>query len=99
MGNVVKGKEVKHRNRRMAALLAITAVGVLGAHKFYIGNKKAGVIHIAALFAAGLLANIVGIMLPIALVAVFSCIEGIIYALKSNEQFDEQYVCGRGAFL
>lgn len=79
-------KEVKHRSRRVAALLAIVFVGMFGAHKFYIGNKQAGVIHIIVLFVA-------------AFVGIFSCVEGIIYALKSDEEFDEQYVYGGRAFL
>ena len=91
-------KEVKHRSRRVAALLAIV-VGMFGAHKFYIGNKKAGVIHIIALFIAAFLANVIGIQLPVALVGVFSCAEGIIYALKSDDEFNEQYVYGGRAFL
>ena len=91
-------KEVKHRSRRVAALLAIV-VGMFGAHKFYIGNKKAGVIHIIALFIAAFLANVIGIQLPVALVGVFSCAEGIIYALKSDDEFIEQYVYGGRAFL
>lgn len=92
-------KEVKHRNRRVAALLAIIVVGVFGAHKFYIGNRKAGVIHIIALFVAAMLTNVVGIQLPFALLGIFTCIEGAIYALKTDEQFDEQYVYGGRAFL
>ena len=92
-------KEVKHRSRRVAALLAIVVVGMFGAHKFYIGNKKAGVIHIIALFVAAFLANAIGIELPVALVGVFSCVEGIIYALKSDDEFNEQYVYGGRAFL
>ena len=92
-------KEVKHRSRRTAALLAIIVVGMFGAHKFYIGNKKAGVIHIIALFVAAALANMIGIELPVALVGIFSCVEGIIYALKTDEQFEEQYVYGGRAFL
>lgn len=92
-------KEVKRRSRRVAALLAIIVVGMLGAHKFYIGNKKAGITHIVALFVAAMLSNAIGIELPIALVGIFSCAEGIIYALKSDEQFDEQYVYGGRAFL
>ena len=92
-------KEVKHRSRRVAALLAIVVVGMFGAHKFYIGNKKAGAIHIIALVVAAALANMIGIELPVALVGIFSCVEGIIYALKTDEQFEEQYVYGGRAFL
>ena len=91
-------KEVKHRSRRVAALLAIV-VGMFGAHKFYIGNKKAGVIHIIALVVAAFLSGVIGIQLPIALVRAFSCVEGAIYALKTDEQFEEQYVYGGRAFL
>ena len=92
-------KEVKHRSRRVAALLAIVFVGMFGAHKFYIGNKQAGVIHIIVLFVAAFLSNAIGIGLPMAFVGIFSCVEGIIYALKSDEEFDEQYVYGGRAFL
>lgn len=92
-------KEVKHRSRRVSALLAIVVVGMFGAHKFYIGNKKAGVIHIIALVVAAFLSGVIGIQLPIALVGAFSCVEGAIYALKTDEQFEEQYVYGGRAFL
>ena len=84
----------------MAALLAIVFVGMFGAHKFYIGNKQAGVIHIIVLFVAAFLSNAIGIEMPMAFVGrIFSCVEGIIYALKSDEEFDEQYVYGGRAFL
>lgn len=92
-------KEVKHRSRRVAALLAIVVVGMFGAHKFYIGNKQAGVIHIVALIVAAFLSSAIGIQLPIALVGAFSCVEGVIYALKSDEEFERQYVYGGRAFL
>lgn len=92
-------KEVRHRSRRTAALLAIVIIGMFGAHKFYIGNKQAGVIHVIALFVAAFLSNAIGIQLPVALVGVFSCVEGAIYALKTDEQFEEQYVYGGRAFL
>ena len=91
-------KEVKHRSRRVAALLAIV-VGMFGAHKFYIGNKRAGVIHVVALVVAAVLAGAIGIELPIALVGIFACAEGIIYALKSDDEFNEQYVYGGRSFL
>ncbi len=92
-------RKIKHRNRCVAALLAILIVGIFGAHKFYIGNWKAGIVHIVALFVALSLSNLVGIYMPFALVCIFSCIEGIIYALKSNEEFDQCYVLDRRAFL
>lgn len=92
-------KRAKQQSRRMAALLAIVVVGMFGAHKFYIGNMKAGVIQLIALFVASGLSNMVGVDLPISLAGVFACVEGTIYALKSDEEFDEQYVCGGKAFL
>lgn len=92
-------KEVRHRSRRAAALLAIVFVGMLGAHKFYIGDVKAGAIHVVALLVAALVSSAIGIELPLAAVGIFSCVEGIIYALKTDEQFDEQYVNGGRAFL
>lgn len=92
-------KEVKHRSRHVAALLAIVVVGMFGAHKFYIGNKKAGIIHIIALVVAAGLSNVAGLYLPMALIGAFSCVEGIIYALKSDDEFNDQYVYGGRAFL
>lgn len=92
-------KERKRRSRRVAALLAIVVVGMFGAHKFYIGNARAGVVHLVALFVSVPLSNAIGIELPFALVSAFSCVEGIIYALKSDDEFNEQYVHGGRTFL
>ena len=70
-------KEVKHRSRRVAALLAIVFVGMFGAHKFYIGNKQAGVIHIIVLFVAAFLSNAIGIELPMAFSTACSSVLGL----------------------
>ena len=92
-------KERERRSRRVAALLAIVVVGMFGAHKFYIGNARAGVLHIVALFASVLLSNAIGMELPFALVGAFSCVRGIIYALRSDDEFSEQYVYGGRVLL
>lgn len=92
-------KEAKRRSRRVAALLAIVYVGTFGAHKFYVGNAKAGAAHIVALIVAAIVSNGIGFMLPIMLISAFACVEGIIYALKSDDEFDRQYVRGGRAFL
>lgn len=92
-------KRVKHRNRRVAALLAIVVVGMFGAHKFYMGNKQAGVVHIIAFIVAIFLSNAIGILLPFMAVAIFSCVEGVIYALKTDEQFEKEYIEEKRAFL
>lgn len=92
-------KEVRHRSRRVAALLAIVFVGMFGVHKFYIGKPKAGIAHVVALVVALVLSGVIGMGLPFAVVAAVPCVEGIIYALKSDERFDEQYVYGERSFL
>lgn len=89
------GKKARHRNRRAAALLAMMVVGLFETHEFYIGNATAGAAHLIALCAAALLSNSIGIQPALAFVAIFlcvkPCVEGIICALKTDAQFNEQY--------
>jgi TM2 domain-containing membrane protein YozV len=66
--------------KTVAGILAIV-VGFLGIHKFYLGNTKAGLLHIATnLVCAG---GIIGL------------IEGIIYLTKTDEEFIKTYQEGQ----
>lgn len=66
--------------KTVAGILAIV-VGFLGVHKFYLGNTKAGLLHIATnLVCAG---GIIGL------------IEGIIYLTKTDEEFIRTYQEGQ----
>ena len=82
---------VRHRSNRVAALLAII-LGLFGAHQFYIGKVKAGLIRIGVLVVAALLTNVTGNYLPMSLVAIICCIEGIVYALMGDERFNTKFV-------
>lgn len=63
-----------------AALLAIL-LGWLGIHKFYLGRTTAGIIQIVLSFVCGI-GGLIGI------------VEGVIYLLKTDEDFDREYVTG-----
>lgn len=82
---------VRHRSNRVAALLAII-LGLFGAHQFYIGKVKAGLIRIGVLVVAALLTNLTGNFLPMSLVAIVCCIEGIVYAFMGDERFNTKFV-------
>lgn len=82
---------VRHRSNRVAALLAII-LGLFGAHQFYIGKVKAGLIHIGVLVVAALLTNLTGNFLPMSIVAIVCCIEGIVYAFMGDERFNTKFV-------
>jgi TM2 domain-containing membrane protein YozV len=63
-------------DRTMAALLALL-LGGIGAHKFYMGRTKMGILYI--LFVWTLIPAIVGF------------IEGLVYLTKSDEEFQRKY--------
>lgn len=75
------------KNKIVAALLAFF-VGSLGVHKFYLGKHGAGVIM--------LLMGTVGwvLILPGLASCIIAFIEFIIYLIKSDQQFYEDYVIG-----
>ncbi|NLL55748.1 MAG: TM2 domain-containing protein [Clostridiales bacterium] len=64
------------RNKYIAALLAIF-LGLFGVHKFYLGQKTAGIIYLIFFWTG--IPEILGI------------IEGIIYLFTSQEKFDKKY--------
>ena len=64
-----------------AAILAIL-LGTFGIHKFFLGKTTAGLIQLAL----GVLCFGIGGLIGIA--------EGIIYLLKSDSEFDREYVLG-----
>jgi TM2 domain-containing membrane protein YozV len=76
------------KNKIVAALLAFF-LGWLGIHKFYLGKTNAGIIM--------LLCGTIGWVLfaiPPMVVGLISFIEFIIYLVKSDQQFHEDYVVG-----
>ena len=65
--------------RLVAGILAIL-LGGLGVHKFYLGYTKAGIIQMIVGFLTCGAFNIVGF------------IEGILYLVKTDDEFEETYV-------
>ena len=75
------------KNRYVAAVLAFL-FGCLGLHKFYLGKTTAGIIM--------LIAGTVGwiLVIPGMVCAFIAFIETIIYLVKSDQSFYEDYVVG-----
>lgn len=75
------------KNRYVAAVLAFL-FGWLGLHKFYLGKTNAGIIM--------LVAGTVGwvLVIPGMVCAFIAFIETIIYLVKSDQSFYEDYVAG-----
>ncbi|ATQ43067.1 TM2 domain-containing protein [Caulobacter mirabilis] len=76
------------KNKIVAALLAFF-LGMLGIHKFYLGKTTAGIIM--------LLCGTIGWILfaiPPLVIGVIAFIEFIIYLVKSDQQFHQDYVVG-----
>jgi len=81
------------KNRIVAALLAFF-LGWLGIHKFYLGKTNAGIIM--------LLCGTIGWLLlaiPPAVIGVIALIEFVIYLVKSDQQFHQDYVVGDKSWL
>ena len=74
--------EETKQKKLIAALLAIF-LGWVGAHKFYLGYMKAGIIQlVVTLVTCGSIGSIVGL------------IEGIMYLVKSDDEFEATYING-----
>lgn len=71
----------KSDKKLVAGIFAIL-LGGLGVHKFYLGYTKEGIIQL-----------ILGLLCGIG--AVIGLIEGILYLVKTDAEFDATYVTGR----
>ncbi|MBI1406896.1 MAG: NINE protein [Caulobacter sp.] len=76
------------KNRIVAALLAFF-LGWIGIHKFYLGKTNAGIIMLLCGTVGWILVGI-----PPAVVGLISIVEFVIYLVKSDQQFHEDYVVG-----
>lgn len=76
-------------SKKVAAALFAFFLGAFGAHKFYLGYTKQGVIMLLV-FLFGLI--LFGI--PSMIIGVIAFIEFILYLVKSDEEFNQTYVVG-----
>ena len=76
------------KEKVVAGILGVL-LGGLGVHKFYLGYHREGAIMLVVFF-VGMLPAFLG---TIAISAV-GIIEGVIYLLKTDEEFEEVYVSG-----
>ena len=74
------------KNKLVAGLLGIF-LGGLGIHKFYLGYTKEAVIMLVVWLAGLILCGI-----PSCIMGVIGLVEGIIYLIKSDEEFKATYV-------
>ena len=76
-------------SKKIAAALFAFFLGAFGAHKFYLGYTKQGVIMLLVFLFGFILLGI-----PSMVIGVIAFIEFIMYLIKSEEEFEETYVAG-----
>lgn len=87
---IYRALDAKPRKEKIVAGLFAFLLGGLGVHKFYLGYKTAGIIHLLIFF-IGIIPFFIGTVI-ISLIAI---IEGIIYLTKSDEEFERTYVINK----
>ena len=76
-------------SKKIAAALFAFFLGALGAHKFYLGYTKQGIIMLLVFLFGFILLG-----LPSMIIGVIAFIEFILYLVKSDEEFEQTYVIG-----
>ena len=77
-------------SKKIAAALFAFFLGPFGAHKFYLGYTKQGVIMLLAFFLGFILLGI-----PSLIICVIAFIEFVLYLVKSDDEFEQTYVLGK----
>lgn len=75
-------------SKKVAAALFAFFLGAFGAHKFYLGYTKQGIIMLVVTLLGSLL------VIPPIVIGVIAFVEFIIYLTKSDEEFEQTYVIG-----
>ncbi len=81
---------VSSKDHVAAGLLGIF-LGGFGIHKFYLGYTTAGFIMLGV----SILGSLVTLGLAGGVMGIIGFVEGIIYLVKSQSQFTQEYVCNR----
>jgi TM2 domain-containing membrane protein YozV len=84
------------QKKLIAGLLGIF-LGGWGIHKFFLGYKQAGITMLVVWLAAALLAKLIFGFLGIicSLVSLVGLIEGILYLVKPDSEFEATYLQGK----
>ena len=75
---------------KIAAALFAFFLGAFGAHKFYLGYTKQGIIMLLVFLFGFILLGI-----PSIIIGVIAFIEFILYLVKSDEEFEKTYIVGK----
>ena len=79
-----------NKKKLIAGILAIL-LGWVGAHKFYLGYKKPGIILLCVGVGGLLLTCGAGTSIA----SIIGIVEGIIYLMKSDDEFEATYINGQ----
>lgn len=82
-------------DKRIAAGICGILLGAFGVHKFVMGYTNEGIIMLAVSLVGGFF--LCGI--PTAVVSIIGLIEGIMYLVKSDEEFSQTYFQNRKAWF
>ena len=74
-------------SKKIAAALFAFFLGAFGAHKFYLGYTKQGVIMVLTFIFGFIL-----LAIPSIIIGIIAFIEFILYLVKSDEEFEQTYV-------
>ncbi|UPZ16585.1 TM2 domain-containing protein [Flavobacterium humidisoli] len=77
----------KQENKKVVAGILGIVLGCFGAHKFYLGYQKEGIIQLIVSVVTCGLGGMVGF------------VEGIIYLTKSDEEFYQTYQVGKKSWF
>lgn len=77
-------------SKKVAAALFAFFLGAFGAHKFYLGYTKQGLIMLLVFLFGFILLGI-----PSLVIGIIAFIEFILYLIKSDEEFEQTYVVGK----
>jgi TM2 domain-containing membrane protein YozV len=81
-------------SKKIAAALFAFFLGAFGAHKFYLGYTKQGVIMLLVFVLGWILLGI-----PSVVIAIIAFIEFVLYLVKSDQEFQDTYVVGKKAWF
>ncbi|GKR63719.1 hypothetical protein KAM477_43410 [Aeromonas caviae] len=77
-------------SKKVAAALFAFFLGAFGAHKFYLGYTKQGVIMLLIFLLGFILLG-----LPSVVIGIIAFIEFVVYISKSDEEFEQTYIINK----